>query len=345
MTKYLLSFQTVFRLNENIKWLEEFLIYYIHIGFDHFYLYDNDGSISDFTQLGQPASSSFGTNKRGDKIVNAQQAEDKRLLDKIMKKYPGKITYTKWQPLDQNNNITYGQDYATMDFIKKYSHETEWVALMDLDEFLFSENDINIRDYFQNLPSTVSCVFLGQKPFINRFNTNQPLVSQDFRCGSYVHPGGGGSKNIVRTSDFVDLQTLRSINSAEFEMDRVLKNQQLVDIDRTWHLHIHNIAVTNEKIQPDQKDLRFHHCNVKDENALHDIDDGMKRYKFLFDDNGELLEPFIMQNKLYDLQLNHLYNGIVVLVGLLLIAYNQHSIEYYYNYWVNWMKRCLNKKR
>jgi len=32
-------------LNENIKWLEEFLIYYINIiGIEHFYLYNNNKS-------------------------------------------------------------------------------------------------------------------------------------------------------------------------------------------------------------------------------------------------------------------------------------------------------------
>ena len=29
---------------ENINFLEEFIIYNLHIGFDHFYLYDNENS-------------------------------------------------------------------------------------------------------------------------------------------------------------------------------------------------------------------------------------------------------------------------------------------------------------
>ena len=45
INKYFLTFYTVFILNKNIKWLEEFLIYYINIiGIQHFYLYDNNKS-------------------------------------------------------------------------------------------------------------------------------------------------------------------------------------------------------------------------------------------------------------------------------------------------------------
>ena len=45
MDKHFLVFQTVFILSENIKWVEEFLIYYINLGFTQFYLYDNTSSI------------------------------------------------------------------------------------------------------------------------------------------------------------------------------------------------------------------------------------------------------------------------------------------------------------
>ena len=38
MSNYL-SIHTVFILNENINWLEEFIIYHLHLGVSHFYLY------------------------------------------------------------------------------------------------------------------------------------------------------------------------------------------------------------------------------------------------------------------------------------------------------------------
>ena len=49
-TKYFLTFQTVFILNQNIKWMDEYIKYYINLGVEHFYLYDNEGTSGmDFT--------------------------------------------------------------------------------------------------------------------------------------------------------------------------------------------------------------------------------------------------------------------------------------------------------
>ncbi len=42
--KNLVSIQTVFKMNENIPFIREWLIYHIEIGIDKFYLYDNSNS-------------------------------------------------------------------------------------------------------------------------------------------------------------------------------------------------------------------------------------------------------------------------------------------------------------
>ena len=88
--KHYLSFHTVFILNENIKWLEEFIIYYKHIGFDHFYLYDNEGS-----------NGGDGTkthNKYNFPITTTSTKKNHIDLQKILTKYSDYITYIKWQP-------------------------------------------------------------------------------------------------------------------------------------------------------------------------------------------------------------------------------------------------------
>ena len=43
-TTHYLSLMTVCIIDENVRWLEEFVAYHLHLGFDHFYLYDNSGS-------------------------------------------------------------------------------------------------------------------------------------------------------------------------------------------------------------------------------------------------------------------------------------------------------------
>jgi hypothetical protein len=238
-------------------------------------------------------------NKYGDPIRLDEPEEDKIMLEKIMQKYGDRITYIKWQPRDNSNNIVYGQDYATMDFIKRYSHETEWIALMDLDEMLYSQNNINIPDYFRGLPDNVSCVLLGQKKFESRFKTENKYYIQNYRCNSYIYPGGGGSKNIVRTRDFIDLEKIQSINLENFEVSTILNCKELNEIDKSWHLHIHNIIVKMDKITPPEEELRFNHYNTKDV-TLTDYDDGMSRYINLFENE----EAFASYNTtLYSIQL------------------------------------------
>jgi glutamine synthetase len=131
MTKYYLSFHTIFILDENIKWLEEFIIYYLYLGFEHFYLYDNEKTTGgDGTQT---------ENKYGFKIDVNNNENNQRILNNILNKYNKYITYIKWQPQNDKNEIVYGQTEGITHFIKNYGDETEWVAFLDLDEFIYSQ--------------------------------------------------------------------------------------------------------------------------------------------------------------------------------------------------------------
>jgi len=328
MKKYYLSFQTVFRLNENIRWLEEFLIYYINMGVDHFYLYNNDGSTNDF-------DIKKNVNKYGYKIENEDKIEDKILFDKILEKYGDRITYTRWKPLNSKNEIVYGQDYATMDFIKKYSDETEWIALMDLDEFLFSVNNINIVDYLKNLSKNTSCVRLYQKNFVNRFESNEKYITQDYRC--MKNPKEGGTKNIVRTSDFVLKDKIQNIDLSHFDLDKILKSELLIEIDKSWTLHIHFIQVNNEIVQPDMNNFRFNHYNINDISMLNDNDDLMNRYKHLFypienfiSENSNLWKIIPESNKMNQ---KYNYNNILIVIlfiFILFILILNKKLFYYY---------------
>jgi hypothetical protein len=320
--KYFLSFQTVFRLNENAKWLEEFLIYYINLGFDHFYLYDNDGSISEYDPSKQ-------VNKNGDPIRLDEPEEDKAILDAIMKKYGDKITYTKWQPRDENNNIVYAQDWATMDFIKRYADETEWVATMDLDEFLYSKNEINIPQYLRDLSGNVSRVFLGQKRFIHRFEANNKLVTQDYRCDDvYIPAGRGGSKSIVRANDFVDIEKIQAIDLKRFELSNIYIDKELHEIYGTMHFHLHDVIVKHEVVTPPEDVLRFNHYQAKLNHLPPEeqkYDDCMKRYKYLFDKLEIQKEGFSVMN-VNDNNNYTLYIGIFLfllfIAAFIVIRYN-----------------------
>ena len=260
MPKHFLSLHTIFILNENIKWLEEFIIYYKHIGFDHFYLYDNEGSI------GRNGSTS-NYNKYGFKIKSYNKPGDIQTFNRILDKYGDMITYQKWQPTNLKNEIEYGQHDGVRHFIETYGKETEWVAFLDLDEFLFSINNINIPEYLSSLPNDISCLKITQKKFIDRFLSKRKYITQDYRCIDNLSVGTEWSpKNILRCMDFLDMVNIHDIHV----IDRVIVLEP--DIIRFNHYNVND------------KQLSWIKQFYKHEYSLNGLDDGMKRYKHLFPD-------------------------------------------------------------
>lgn len=258
MKKYILSFHTVFIVNENIKWLEEFLIYYKNLGVEHFYLYDNEGSIG-------RNGSTQEYNKYGFRISANSHINDQLELQDIIQRYSDVITYVKWQPTNLKGEILYNQCDATRHFMTTYGHESEWAALMDLDEFLFSESDVNLRTYLSAQPTDVSCLKVSQKKFIDRFLSTEIHITQDYKCITMPYKPEWGPKNIIKCADFVDMNP-----------------------------NIHNIAVKYKTEVIDPSVWRFNHYNTNPKQlewmkeiykrtyTINGVDDGMKRYKHLF---------------------------------------------------------------
>jgi len=260
VTRYFLSLHTVFILNQNIKWLEEYIIYYKNLGVEQFYLYDNEATVGvDFTN--DP------TNRR-QYISKINTAEDLQSLQEIMDKYPNTITIVKWQPKDICGNIQYEQGEAVRHYMKNFGKDSKWVILMDLDEFLFSPNGTDIKNYLKHVDHSISGLELLYKPFVERTDVSGKYITQDYRCVNKILPLGTGSKNIIKCNDFIDIE------------------------------NIHYIKVCGSKLTMDPGIFRFNHYNLYDDCLrkpwivkllnltepfmLPDIDDGMKRYSYLF---------------------------------------------------------------
>jgi len=267
--KYFLSFHTIFILSENIQWLEEFLIYYKHIGFDHFYLYDNMGSSGG-------ADNTDKHSRWGYDAPTSNSESDKEKLTIILDKYGDMITYVNWQPRNEKGDIHYGQVEGIHHVIQTYGHETEWLALMDFDEFLFSPSNMNIVNYFRTLPQNISNVRLSMKTFVDRHEAKSKYITQDFRCIEGVSMTySTGCKNIIRTNDFIS----------------------------TTNIH-HGYNFKQTSIDVDRKILRFNHYNgnpkqiqcLKDffkvDVKLSALDTGMSRYSKLYGlDSTNILTP------------------------------------------------------
>lgn len=314
MTKHFLSFHTIFIMNENIDWIEEFLQYHLAIGFDHFYLYDNSESNGYY-------GSNDKTNKYGFEMNEVENLEEK--WENIMTTYGDKITYVKWQPKDADGKIIYGQKEGIQDFIERYGSETEWVAFMDLDEFVFSQENIDIPEYFDLLPPSISCVRICQKKFKDRFlikqeseNGEPGVVIKEYQCIDKEIGFDWAPKNILRPSDFVGIQT------------------------------VHDIKVKYEIKYEDPKVLRFNHYNVNPallkwmknfynsevDFTLDGVDDGMKRYDDLFvnENTKEVIkEQFVSTDSSIDASKWMIWIVVLIVAGLVLYATDADIFLFY----------------
>ena len=141
---------------------------------------------------------------------------------------------------------------------------------MDMDEFLFSEKNINIIDYLKiKIKENISCIQLYQKKFKDRHEIKTKLITQNYECINLPYKKNYGIKNIVVLD----------------KMDGVPMNGG----------GIHNIFVSGKKQFIDPTLLRFNHYNTNPKqiwfinkiyctelSSTTDIDDDMKKYKHIF---------------------------------------------------------------
>ncbi len=171
---YYMSVLACFKNEAHI--LNEWICHYINRGFDHFYLI-NDHSTDNFQV--------------------------------VLDKFPGKYTL-------YNNEIVFEKCGRQIEMYRHYSKEaisnSKWLAVMDLDEFLYSPLFVNLKSIFlgYELKSkqqiTVDWVHFGSSNRINQpTNVVQSFTSrenfQTFRSKSYY-----GVKSIVFTQKLVALK-------------------------------------------------------------------------------------------------------------------------------------------
>ena len=146
--------------------LDEWISHYIEEGVEHFYLIDN-GSTDDYT--------------------------------KTIEKYSDVITLfkddRKHMQIDHYNN-----------YFLPIKDESEWMMIVDLDEFAYSKNEFNkISDYLKSLNNNISTVSMPWKMFGSSNYIDQPKSVIDsflyrfHQCRfHYVH-----QKQILRTKDII----------------------------------------------------------------------------------------------------------------------------------------------
>lgn len=141
--KYKFSICSIFK-NEG-PYLKEFVEYHLLIGFEHFYFYNNN-------------------------------SDDK--YKEVLKEYVDKgiVTLTEW-PIVPGQQAMYEHWYAT------YRHETQWVAFLDLDEFICPTKAHTIDEWikpFEQYPIImIYWKMFGTSGIINN-DTNKLVTEQYF---------------------------------------------------------------------------------------------------------------------------------------------------------------------
>jgi hypothetical protein len=196
-----LGLHTVFLARENIAYVKEWLVYHALLGFEHFYLYDNSGSIG--RDGSTPTTNKYGINFF-DRTTEFSDADIADRLEAIIADVGLDVTHLKWQPTDRHGRIHYGYDESVRHCVRTYGRRTEWIAFLDMDEFLFSPCDIHLPTALGDL-RRAGCgrVVVFQKKFLDRFCTSGQYVTDIYDCIDGIDTSNWAPKNLVRVDDLI----------------------------------------------------------------------------------------------------------------------------------------------
>ena len=245
-----LSIHTVFIAKENILFLKEWLLYHQAIGFEKFYLYDN--SEVKYGDDNEPEKSSIKLFKAGKVSKYGINYDDKikldnkginTLLNNIINDFDGAVELIKWSPKNQEGVTVYGHVKSLYDFKKKFGSKNDWVAFIDIDEFIISPNGLNLRDFLKECDKNkVRLIRIFQKKFQCRYSNLDKNVIDIHECIENIDTTFGHDKGPWGEKMIVKMKYLKNIRN------------------------IHDMTVRRGKeINMEINKLRFNHYNVNSE--------------------------------------------------------------------------------
>jgi hypothetical protein len=244
------AIHSVLILRENILFLEEWVKYHQSIGITHFYLYDNSGSTGsgDPTQLGQ-AITTTGKNKYGFNILeltsHLSDSDVNNIAKDICSRYPIKII--EWKPTIRGN-IVYKQVEACIDCVEKFKHEVNWIAFIDIDEFLIIDRDSktprNLNDLLLEWnKNNISKIIINQVKFKDRFlEYKETGISsvKNITERTILDTTGWAQKCIINTKNFIStISSIHDLRSSGKEKHYSLtefsfNHYNMNETTRTW---------------------------------------------------------------------------------------------------------------
>ncbi len=264
-----LAIQSVFILPENFIFLEEWIVYHMELGFTQFYLYDNYGSVSRGKGRTGNNESTLNKTRAGIEFLKLFNFDIYRELEHLKKKYPG-IHYIKWQPKDDEGNITYFPGKAIAHYRDNYAENSDWTAFIDPDEFIVLKdtNQNNLKEFIKDKEnSEITKLHMKQKKMQDRF------------CSI--------DKCIFDIND-----TIINVNVEGWAYKCIYKNSALNKSESDFFMHDIKMEYGKSHLC-DLAELRFNHYNVnntqvtwmkgflKKDKFDSGKDNSMKKYKHL----------------------------------------------------------------
>jgi hypothetical protein len=171
----------IFATTRNEKFIIEWLKYYIKVGFDYFYIFDD---LSD-----KPVEEVFNENNIDKNLYSIYRKESDEYLYENLNNNIQNITYSK----------NFWINHLLPDLKKK---NIDFVFQIDIDEFLFLSTFKSINDLIQHyMPFDVlkiNWVLFGSNGLIE--NTSDNIINTFNKCDNKLSTATGGMKSLTRVS-------------------------------------------------------------------------------------------------------------------------------------------------
>jgi hypothetical protein len=251
---------TVYIPREHIYFLEEWLVYHMNQGVDHFYMYDNTGSVGDKLS-GYRSVDLTGKCKRGYDIgsitnhLNDQQIND--IQQEIFNKYPGKITHMLWPLREPGKKVFYNQSGGIRHCIKNHVNDVDWLYCLDLDELFYSPGGLILRECIEIINGLgFAGLSLRCRNFLNRYmatatGETKPRNKYQSQINMYGGQLPACPKNVVRVKD-VDISGRIGIHGIN------VKNGTKRTA-KCWHKYFNKYTKNNKAF------AQYNHYNLPDD--------------------------------------------------------------------------------
>lgn len=206
------------------EYLEEWIKYHKAVGVDHFYIYDNN--------IGE---------------------ETKNVLMPFIEQ--GLVEWIDWPNVwPEKRFVDHCQVYAYQDALKKAKHQTEWLAIIDTDEFIVPQLDNNIVTVLDNHYSMYSAIYINWRQF---GTSNQ-----------YINPGDSLLTSLVKCSKTSSLPNTYGKTICRPEYISGISNVHFVEAILPFINGSGNVRTDGEYVDDL---LVVNHYALRDENFLRNI--------------------------------------------------------------------------